>query len=30
MAKLEEDVSLLKNQVGQLQQQFEDFKKQFE
>ncbi len=30
VAKLEEDVSVLKNQVGQLQQQFEDFKKQFE
>jgi uncharacterized protein YceH (UPF0502 family) len=30
VARLEEDVSLLKNQVGQLQQQFEEFKKQFE
>ncbi len=30
VTKLEEDVSVLKNQVGQLQQQFEDFKKQFE
>jgi uncharacterized protein YceH (UPF0502 family) len=30
VTNLEEDVSLLKHQVGQLQQQFEDFKKQFE
>ncbi len=30
VAKLEGDVGLLKNQVGELQQQFENFKKQFE